>query len=880
MQRCCGHIRANWMFALGSVMLLAGLLMPSVGRADEPYARSRDYDLQNVRTHLWLTAEQKTIRGEVNHSISILREGVAQVRFDSVDLKIQEVTIDGKPAKFVTDPNAVVVSLDHPAKLGEKHEIFLRYTGKPKKGLYFIYPDKNYPQRPHEVWSQGESEDTRYYIPIYDYPNDRTTSEMILTVPAAWTTISNGRLASVKDDSDGTKTWDWKQAETLSTYLISVVAGEFVEQKDTWRGMPVRYVVPRGEEYKIPSTFARTKEMLDAFSDRLDVKYPWAQYAQSSVNDFVVGGMENTSATTLTTRGLVHPQLATEERAGSDLLDSHELSHQWFGDLVTCKDWGNIWLNEGFATYFEHYWNEHHYGADEAEYEFWKDQSEWFSQKRLFAVPIVTHDYPDMIELEGNIYGKGGMVLRMLREKLGDDNFFQGLHRYLETNRGRNVVTADLQKAIEQETSINVDRFFHQWVYRAGAPLFAVGYTYDDAKHQLQLDVKQTQKAEHLVGIFDVPVDVEIATASGRKTYPIEVNQPSQSFTLASDGAPLMVIFDKGDKILKSLDFKRSPAALIYQLKNGETVPDRADAAVALGKIKDNPEVVVALGEAARHDHFWGVRAEALKALGGIGNAAAEKEVLAGLNDELPWVRDVVVTQLGKFKSDSALAAKLAEVSANDKSYHVRGAALKSLAENKSPNAFEILSASVRTDSPDDVIREAALQAFGPLGDDRAVPILLEWAAIGKPLDTRSAAIDAVAGLDKNNKEITKDLVGYLNEPYFNIKFSALFALGSRGDKDAIAPLETLLNSGELSIGAAPYVESQIEVLKGQDGDKSAKGNGKHSREAEADSAGAASANGGSAGVVNALQKLESEMDEVNSRLSKIESQLSDGSRK
>ena len=164
----------------------------SAASADEPYARSRDYDLQNVRTHLWLTADQKTIRGEVTHTISILREGVSEVRFDSVGLEIQEVNVDGNSAKHATNPNELVISLAHPAKLGERHEVLIRYTGAPKKGLFFVYPDKNYPQRPHEVWSQGESEDTRYYIPIYDYPNDRTTSEMILTVPANWTTISNG----------------------------------------------------------------------------------------------------------------------------------------------------------------------------------------------------------------------------------------------------------------------------------------------------------------------------------------------------------------------------------------------------------------------------------------------------------------------------------------------------------------------------------------------------------------------------------------------------------------------------------------------------------------------------------------------------------------
>ena len=873
----CGRTRPTHLLARCALLLALALLLSMASRADDPYARSRDYDLQNVRTHLWLSADKKEIRGEVTHSLSILRDDVSQLRFDSVDLKIEQVTVDGKPAKYVTNPNDVTVSLDHPAKRGERHEVFLRYSGAPKKGLYFIFPDKNYPQRPHEIWSQGESEDTRYYIPIYDYPNDRTTSEMILTVPASWLTISNGRLVGVKDELDGTKTWDWKQSETLSTYLISVVAGEFVEQKDQWRGMPVRYVVPRGEEYKIPSTFARTKGMLDAFSDVLDVRYPWVQYAQSSVDDFVVGGMENTSATTLTAQGLVHPKLAGEKLTGSDLLDSHELAHQWFGDLVTCKDWGNIWLNEGFATYFEHYWTEHHFGADEAEYEFWKDQGEWFSEKSLFKVPIVTHDYTDMIALEGNIYTKGGMVLRMLREKLGDDNFFRGLHHYLDVNRGHNVVTADLQKAIEQETSVNVDQFFHQWVYRGGAPEFEVGYAFDDAAHQVKLDVKQTQKVEHLVGIFDVPIDVEIVTASGRKTYPIEVNAAVQSFTLAADGPPLMLVFDKGDKILKSLAFKRTPAMLSYQLKNGETVPDRADAAVALGKLKDNRDAVAALGQAAQHDPFWGVRVEALKALGAIGTPETRKEILATLHDEAPWVRDVAVAELGKFKGEPSLESQLTQIAANDPAYRVRGAALKSLAEINSPDAFDTLSAAVKTESPDDTIRQAALHAFGSLGDDRAVPILLEWAAPGKPLDTRGPAISAVASLDKGNKEITKALISFLAEPYFDIKFSALFALGARGDKDAIGPIEALLKSGELSIGAAPYIESQIALLNAPAGDKAAGGTAKNPHEASAEASNVAGAN---TSVVNALQKLETEMDEVNSRLSKIESELSDGAKK
>ena len=288
----------------------------SASRADEPYARSRDYDLQNIRTHLWFDVEQRQVRGEVTESISALRDRVTELKFDSVGLDIKSVTVDGKDSQvFDVTPNSLKVTLERPAKRGERHEILIRYQGQPKKGLYFILPDKNYPQQPKEIWTQGEAEDTRYYIPLYDYPNDRTTSEMILTVPAAWITVSNGKLLGVKDEPDGMKTWDWKQSEPLSTYLISAIAGEFVERDDSWRGIPLRYVVPRGEESKIEPTFERherdARSFLRASSACL---IPGRNTRRRRVDDFVAGGMENTSATTLTTHALVNPALAPEDR--------------------------------------------------------------------------------------------------------------------------------------------------------------------------------------------------------------------------------------------------------------------------------------------------------------------------------------------------------------------------------------------------------------------------------------------------------------------------------------------------------------------------------------------------------------------------------------
>ncbi len=850
-------------------ILLAMLCLAALpGRADEPYARSRDYDLRNVRTHLWFDTAARSIRGEVSENISLLRDGIEQVQFDSVDLDIRSVTLDGKDAKFTTASGKLVVPLAHPGKIGDTHEIAIRYDGKPRKGVYFVLPDKDYPQRPAEVWTQGESEDTRYYIPIYDYPNDRTTSEMLLTVPANWTTVSNGQLAGIRSESDGTKTWDWKQTEPLSTYLISAVAGEFVEHKDTWRGVTVRYVVPRGDEAKIDPTFARTKEMLSLFSDKLGVKYPWPQYAQSSVDDFVEGGMENTSATTLTTRGLVNPQLAAEMHTGSDSLNSHELAHQWFGDLVTCKDWANLWLNEGFATYFQHYWIEQHYGADDAAYEFWRDQSQWFGSKRLYPVPIVNRNFSDSLDYAGNIYTKAGWVLKMLHEQLGDQDFFLGLHHYLEVNRGQNVVTADLQKALEQATSRNVDEFFYQWLYRAGAPEFEVHYTYDDAAHQVNLTVQQNQEVAGLVGLFRIPIEIEIATASGNKTYPIDVSKASETFTLPADGAPRMVLFDKGDAILKTLKFEKDPVAWMYQLKNAETVTDRADAAVALGDVKENDEVTAALGVAALHDPFWGVRNESLRALGKIGGAAAENQIIAALANEQPWVRQVAVTQLGQFKNDAALGPKLTDIAANDKAWTVRGAALGALAEIKAPNAFDTLAAAVKTESPDSMIRNAALRGLGTLGDDRGVPLVLDWSALGKPFETRRAAISALANLDKSNTDLTKTLISYLREPYFDIQYAALSALGRRGDVTAIAPLEALVQSGDLSPGTGPIVQREIDALKGKAAGKKPDG------ASETQAGAAAGAMNDQEALLQQMAKLERQMEQLNQRVAGIESQL------
>jgi len=802
--------------ALLALAALLAIFIPAAQlRADEPYARSRDYDLQHSKIALRFDLDQKRVLGEVTHSLSILRGGSTKVFFDSVGLTIQSVTLNRAAIKFETSADKLIVPLPAAAKAGDKFEIVIRYEGKPAKGMYFILPDKDYPERPRQIWTQGESEDTRYYLPTYDYPNDRLTTETILTVPASWITVSNGKLMNVSEAGKGLKTWYWKESVPSSTYLITVVAGEFDEITDTWHGIPVTYYAPKGRGDRLPLNYGRTPAMMELFSKKFGVDYPWEKYAQVMVDDFVAGGMENSSATTNNSNSLVHPKLAPEYFTGEDDLISHELGHQWFGDLVTCKDWGDIWLNEGFATFLEAVWTEAHYGKDQADYERWNNAREWFESNSLWNKPIVRHDFDDSSEFDGNAYNKAGWVLYMLREQTGEDAFYRGLKYYLEVNRGKSVVTADLAKAIEESAHVNVDQFFSQWLYGAGAPRFDLSYTYDGEKHQVMLTVKQIQRVEGRVGLFRVPVEVAITTGSGPKLYNFTVSKDKQTFPLPAESAPLMVLFDKGGHILKSAEFHKEKKEWLYQVKSATDLADRADAVVALGKMKNDDEVVAVLGDVLRNDKAWGVRATAADTLGQLGAASASKLLLAALDShDGPWVRNRVVSALGNFKDDTTVAAKLNSVANQDDSYRARAAALQALGRLKGPNAFATLGAAVASDSPDGFLRNAALRSLGSLGDDKAVPLLLQWSAAGKPIDSRTAAINSLARLQKDNQDITKQIVAYLTEPHFSVRMAAIYALGGRGDASAIPALEALLKSDDLSIEMAPMIKGQIARLK------------------------------------------------------------------
>jgi aminopeptidase N len=372
--------------------------------------------------------------------------------------------------------------------------------------------------------------------------------------------------------------------------------------------------------------------------------------------------------------------------------------------------------------------------------------------------------------------------------------------------------------------------------------------------------------------LFRVHADVEITTASGPKLFPITISneKDTETFTFHADSAPLLVLFDKGNQVLKSVDFHKEKKEWLYQLRNATEFADRADAITALGKIKDDDEVVAALGNALLNDKTWNIRANAADALGQLGGAAASKLLLDALNStKEPWVRSHVVSALANFKDDPAIVAKLNSIAGEDDSYRARAAALQALGRLKAPGALATLDAAVSVDSPDGFLRNAALRSMGGLGDDKAVPLLREWAAPGKPIDSRTAAIASLARLQKDNKEITTQIAGYLSEPHFPVRIASVFALGARGDASAVPALEALLKSNDLSIEMVPMIKTQIETLKAPAGDKH-KQHGENAGNEESD----AVATNDQGAVANRLDRLEHLMQEMADRLKTIETRL------
>lgn len=557
---------------------------------------ARTYDVLNYTLRTRFDAPNKTVIGDETVTLKPLLDDFKSFDLDAGAMRIESVTLDetNTQLQWRQPPEKLSITLDRAYQTAETISVRIKYRATPERGVYFIPASRaNFfgAARPAQIWSQGEPEDNHYWFPCYDFPDDKVTSEQFITTNGNEIAISNGVLVETKDNEDGTRTFHWKMEQPHGSYLISLVVGDYVKLSDTFKNVPIEYYTYPGTEVVARRAFEKTPQMMEWFSRVLNYEYPYNKYAQTIVASFIFGGMENITATTqsdieILSRAGGGPNSSTEN------LVSHELAHSWFGNLVTCKDWSHAWLNEGFATFMEASFREHEDGHDAYLAEMRSNADIYFSEDTYrYRRPIVYNRYSQPIDLfDMTLYKKGALILHMLRETVGDEMFWKALNHYLAENQYRNVVTADLQRAFEQTTGQQLDWFFNQWVYRAGYPELRVRSTYSPVNRRLALDVEQTQMPDSTTPeVFRLPVEIELATARGARTEHIEMTQRTQRFNFQLDGRPLMIRFDKGEKILKRLDFPRTRGMLAYQMLHSADIIGRREAATALAQMKSSP---------------------------------------------------------------------------------------------------------------------------------------------------------------------------------------------------------------------------------------------------------------------------------------------------
>ena len=520
-------------------------------QAKVQYAPDRDYDLQHISVDLTVDYAKRSFQGVVVNTLAPLREGLTTVRFDcGENLTVTACEVAGRQAAFSHEEDKLKITAPQPLASGKLVALTVRYVDSGKKELpsfHWLEPTVADPQR-IGFWTTGEPYFNRQWLPTWDYPNDFATTEMRVTVPADWYVISNGVLRSDTLNAEGkTRTFLWKMDQPYATYLISLVGGPFDIKTAEWRGVKLMYVVPKGKGNRIADTFGDTPDMLSFFSDTLGVKYPWPKYAQTVAYDFP-GGMENASATTMDEGILTDKRKGFKTNVGGL---AHELAHQWFGDLVTCKHWGEFWLNEGFADFLSDLYQEHARGKCAYDYALDDTIQAYISESRRYKRPLTTNLYADTRSMwDSHSYKKGAAILHTLRRTLGDKAFFAGLRRYLTRNCHQPVDSHDLCSALIEATGINLEPFFDQWVYKPGHPILDYTWRWDEAKKQVVLTAKQTQDTKDGTPIYDLNSTVGLIGGSGMTRKKTRINQADQEVRISVAEKPTAVLLDSDHDFL------------------------------------------------------------------------------------------------------------------------------------------------------------------------------------------------------------------------------------------------------------------------------------------------------------------------------------------
>jgi aminopeptidase N len=661
-----------------------------------PYNPS--YTLRNDLIHTKLDLKfdwaKQHVLGKATLTLKPYFYSTKLLSLDAKGFEIHNLTLSGSDQvlKYEYDGEIITIDLGKTYSATEEYTIIIDYTAMPgetggqggsaaitsDQGLFFINHDKSDPNKPMQIWTQGETEWNSRWFPTIDKPNERCTQETYITVEDRFETLSNGLMISSTKNSDGTRTDYWKMDQPHAPYLFMIAVGEFAVVKDDWNGMLVDYYVEPAFKDYAKDIFANTPEMLSFFSDKLGVKYPWEKYSQVIVRDYVSGAMENTT-------GVIFGEFVQKTKReliddNNDGIVAHEMFHHWFGDFVTCESWANLTMNEGFANYAEYLWYEHKYGKD------WADshrrselQGYVGSVNQGGAHPLIHFEYGDKEDMfDAHSYNKGGLVLHMLRNYVGDDAFFAALKKYLTDNAYTAVEAHNLRLAFESVTGEDLNWFFNQWYFSPGHPVLNINYDYDATEGKVDVVIQQEQDPKMNPPVFKLPFSIDIYAGTNKPVrYEVVMNQRKQTFSFNVSEKPTLVSVDADRLLLCEKRDNQSDEALIYQYNAGKNYQSRYDALQALGGSK-NP-AANSIFEAALDDKFWGLRSKGLSLLSDeLAPSLMTKIANLAKNDPHSIVRSAAFQKLADSSNKQYIATAKYAID-NDQSFRVISAGLNTL---------------------------------------------------------------------------------------------------------------------------------------------------------------------------------------------------------
>lgn len=607
---------------------------------------------------------------------------------DAVGFQINSIQLaDGSPLKYDYDDEKIHINLSKTYNRNETYEISIDYIATPRanggsdaitsdKGLFFINANGEDPEKPQQIWTQGETENNSRWFPTIDSPNERCTQEMYITVQDKFVTLSNGLLVSSTDNENGTRTDYWNMDKPHAPYLFMLTVGEFAIVEDEWNGIPVNYYVEQEYEAHAKAIFPHTPEMLTFFSQATGVPYPWQKYSQIIVRDYVSGAMENTTAVIFgdfmqeTERELI-------DELTNDKIVAHEMMHHWFGDYVTCENWANLTLNEGFANYSEYLWLEHKFGRDQADYHMLEEWDSYLSTPPDDLHPLIHYGYDDKEDMfDAHSYNKGGSILHMLRTIVGDDAFFAAYQKYLTDNAYTAVEVDELRMAFEDITGEDLQWFFNQWFHKEGHPQLEIEYAYDDG--MAIVNITQVQSGDNIPAIFQLPatIDVYMNGVKDPIKKKIMVNERVQTFYVPVTEKPALIIFDSERSLLAEWEDNKTDDELIYQFRNAPKLLDRFQ---AISQI-ENPEKWNEISLNALQDNFYGIRQIAIENLDvrdDLQEIFMDHIYFMAKNEPHSEVRSAAIMLLAEIGGDNETALSIAKKALSAKAYNVQSAGLQ-----------------------------------------------------------------------------------------------------------------------------------------------------------------------------------------------------------